>query len=125
MIGRHRPIEVQIRTLEMHHVAEFGIAAHWKYKEGGSPASSSSDAERFNWLRQLVDWQQEGGNDDHNDYLSSIKEDLFDEEVFVFTPKVMCSGCARGQPPSTSLIASTPRWATTAMAFASTIGCVR
>ena len=70
VIGRHRPIEVQIRTVEMHRVAEFGIAAHWAYKEGGSPASSSSDADRFNWLRQLVDWQQEGGDDDHNDYLS-------------------------------------------------------
>ena len=85
VIGRHRPIEVQIRTIEMHQVAEFGIAAHWKYKEGGSPASG--DAERFDWLRQLVEWQQEGCNDDHNDYLASIKEDLFDEEVFVFTPK--------------------------------------
>ncbi len=85
VIGRHRPIEVQIRTSEMHRIAEFGIAAHWKYKEGGSPAAG--DTERFNWLRQLVDWQQEGGNSDHNDYLASIKEDLFDEEVFVFTPK--------------------------------------
>ena len=86
VIGRHRPIEVQIRTAEMHQVSEFGIAAHWKYKEGGSPAAGG-DTERFNWLRQLVDWQQEGGSDDHNDYLASIKEDLFDEEVFVFTPK--------------------------------------
>ena len=85
VIGRHRPIEVQIRTVEMHRVAEFGIAAHWAYKEGGSPASSSSDADRFNWLRQLVDWQQEGGDDDHNDYLSSIKEDLFDEEAVSYT----------------------------------------
>ena len=80
VIGRHRPIEVQIRTAEMHQVSEFGIAAHWKYKEGGSPAAGG-DTERFNWLRQLVDWQQEGGSDDHNDYLASIKEDLFDEEV--------------------------------------------
>ena len=99
VIGRHRPIEVQIRTVEMHQVAEFGIAAHWKYKEGGSPASSSNDAERFNWLRQLVDWQQEGGNDDHNDYLSSIKEDLFDEEVFVFTPKGDVVGLRKGATP--------------------------
>ena len=99
VIGRHRPIEVQIRTIDMHRVAEFGIAAHWKYKEGGSPASSSNDAERFNWLRQLVDWQQEGGNDDHNDYLSSIKEDLFDEEVFVFTPKGDVVGLRKGATP--------------------------
>ncbi len=85
VIGRYRPIEVQIRTFEMHQVAEFGIAAHWKYKEGGSPASGTT--ERFNWLRQLVEWQQEGNEKDHNDYLASIKEDLFDEEVFVITPK--------------------------------------
>ena len=95
VIGRHRPIEVQIRTPEMHRVAEFGIAAHWKYKEGGSPAAAG-DTERFNWLRQLVEWQQEGGNDDHNDYLASIKEDLFDEEVFVFTPKGEVVGLRKG-----------------------------
>jgi len=94
VIGRHRPIEVQIRTPEMHQVAEFGIAAHWKYKEGGSPASGN--AERFNWLRQLIEWQQEGGNNDHNDYLASIKEDLFDEEVFVFTPKGDVVGLRKG-----------------------------
>ena len=94
VIGRHRPIEVQIRTPEMHQVAEFGIAAHWKYKEGGSPATGN--AEKFNWLRQLLEWQQEGGKDDHNDYLSSIKEDLFDEEVFVFTPKGDVLGLKKG-----------------------------
>lgn len=94
VIGRHRPIEVQIRTSEMHRVAEFGIAAHWKYKEGGSPAAGNT--ERFNWLRQLVEWQQEGGNDDHNDYLASIKDDLFDEEVFVFTPKGDVVGLRKG-----------------------------
>ena len=94
VIGRHRPIEVQIRTEEMHRVAEFGIAAHWKYKEGGSPADG--EAERFNWLRQLVDWQQEGASNDHNDYLASIKEDLFDEEVFVFTPKGDVVGLRKG-----------------------------
>ena len=95
VIGRHRPIEVQIRTSEMHRIAEFGIAAHWKYKEGGSPAAAG-DTERFNWLRQLVEWQQEGGNSDHNDYLASIKEDLFDEEVFVFTPKGDVVGLRKG-----------------------------
>ncbi len=94
VIGRHRPIEVQIRTAEMHRIAEFGIAAHWKYKEGGSPAAG--DTEKFNWLRQLVDWQQEGASNDHNDYLASIKEDLFDEEVFVFTPKGDVVGLRKG-----------------------------
>jgi (p)ppGpp synthase/HD superfamily hydrolase len=85
---------VQIRTSEMHQVAEFGIAAHWKYKEGGSPASG--DTERFNWLRQLVDWQKDGGTEDSSDYLASIKEDLFDEEVFVFTPKGDVVGLRKG-----------------------------
>ena len=94
VIGRHRPIEVQIRTSDMHEVAEFGIAAHWKYKEGGSPASGN--AERFNWLKQLIEWQQESVNNDHNDYLASIKEDLFGEEVFVFTPNGDVVGLRKG-----------------------------
>ncbi|MFM9110048.1 MAG: RelA/SpoT family protein, partial [Prochlorococcaceae cyanobacterium] len=94
VLGRHRPIEVQIRTADMHQVAEYGIAAHWKYKEGGSPASG--DTERFNWLRQLVDWQQDGGATDSSDYLRSIKEDLFDEEVFVFTPNGDVVGLRKG-----------------------------
>jgi RelA/SpoT family (p)ppGpp synthetase len=94
VIGRHRPIEVQIRTTEMHQVAEYGIAAHWKYKEGGSPAAG--DTERFNWLRQLVDWQKDDGGEDSSDYLASIKEDLFDEEVFVFTPKGDVVGLRKG-----------------------------
>ncbi len=94
VIGRHRPIEIQIRTSSMHQIAEYGIAAHWQYKEGGSPATSN--AERFNWLRQLVEWQQEGNEGDHNDYLASIKEDLFDEEVFVITPKGDVVGLRKG-----------------------------
>jgi len=99
VISRQRPIEVQIRTAEMHRVAEFGIAAHWKYKEGGSPANPASETERFNWLRQLLDWQQDVANDDHSDYLASIKEDLFDEEVFVFTPKGDVVGLRKGSTP--------------------------
>ncbi|MEB3166419.1 MAG: bifunctional (p)ppGpp synthetase/guanosine-3',5'-bis(diphosphate) 3'-pyrophosphohydrolase [Cyanobacteriota bacterium] len=96
VIGRHRPIEVQIRTTEMHQVAEYGIAAHWKYKEGGSPAASGGDAERFNWLRQMVDWQKDDGGEDSSDFLASIKEDLFDEEVFVFTPQGDVVGLRKG-----------------------------
>jgi GTP diphosphokinase / guanosine-3',5'-bis(diphosphate) 3'-diphosphatase len=96
VIGRHRPIEVQIRTADMHQVAEYGIAAHWKYKEGGSPAAAGADAERFNWLRQLVDWQQDDGGEDSSDFLRSIKEDLFDEEVFVFTPRGDVLGLRKG-----------------------------
>ena len=94
VIGKNRPIEVQIRTPGMHQVAEFGIAAHWKYKEGGSPASGST--EKFNWLKQLVEWQQEEAKEDYGDYLASIKEDLFDEEVFVFTPKGDVLGLRKG-----------------------------
>jgi GTP diphosphokinase / guanosine-3',5'-bis(diphosphate) 3'-diphosphatase len=81
-----RPLEVQIRTLEMHHIAEYGIAAHWKYKESGSSASQMTTAdEKFTWLRQLLDWQ----NDlkDAQEYLESIKDNLFDGEVYVFTPQ--------------------------------------
>ncbi len=96
VIGRHRPIEIQIRTHEMHQVAEYGIAAHWKYKEGGSPAASGAAAERFNWLRQLVDWQKDGVGEDSSDFLASIKEDLFDEEVFVFTPNGDVVGLRKG-----------------------------
>jgi GTP pyrophosphokinase len=81
-----KPIEVQIRTLEMHHIAEYGIAAHWKYKEtgGSSPAPLSADDEKFTWLRQLLDWQ----NDlkDAAEFLENVKGNLFDEDVYVFTP---------------------------------------
>jgi len=76
-------VEVQIRTHEMHRVAEFGIAAHWKYK--GGEAVGSTDAQRFAWLRQLLEWQQNVS--DPQEFLGSVKEDLFSDEVFVFTPK--------------------------------------
>ena len=81
-----RPMEVQIRTLSMHHVAEYGIAAHWKYKETGNSQSTLSDTdEKFSWLRQLVDWQSE--LKDAQEYLDNIKDNLFDEDVYVFTPQ--------------------------------------
>jgi GTP diphosphokinase / guanosine-3',5'-bis(diphosphate) 3'-diphosphatase len=76
-------MEVQIRTAEMHKVAEEGIAAHWNYKEGGS--SELRDTERFAWLRRLIEWQQ--NLKDPQEFLSTVKDDLFPEEVFVFTPK--------------------------------------
>jgi RelA/SpoT family (p)ppGpp synthetase len=83
----HRPLEVQIRTLEMHHIAEYGIAAHWKYKEtGGSHATQMSTSdEKFTWLRQLLEWQ----NDlkDAQEYLESVKDNLFEDDVYVFTPQ--------------------------------------
>ena len=76
-------MEVQIRTHEMHRIAESGIAAHWRYKGGGR--ASEEDAEKFTWLRQLLEWQQ--NEQDPQEFLRSVKEDLFSEEVYVFTPK--------------------------------------
>lgn len=75
-------MEVQIRTDEMHRVAEEGIAAHWKYKEGRG--GSRGDESRFGWLRQLMEWQKE--LKDSREFMSSVKIDLFPEEVYVFTP---------------------------------------
>jgi GTP pyrophosphokinase len=76
-------MEVQIRTAEMHKVAEEGIAAHWSYKEGGT--SELRETERFAWLRRLIEWQQ--NLKDPQEFLSTVKDDLFPDEVFVFTPK--------------------------------------
>jgi GTP pyrophosphokinase len=81
--GGHQ-FEVQIRTEEMHRIAEEGIAAHWKYK-AGSGAVTSRDEERLNWIRQLVEWQKE--MTDPNEFLSSLKMDLYPDEVYTFTPK--------------------------------------
>jgi len=77
-------MEVQIRTPEMHKVAESGIAAHWRYKGQNEPGSPA-EVERFAWLRQLLHWQQQ--LDDPQEFMRSIKDDLFDEEVFAFTPR--------------------------------------
>ncbi len=76
--------EVQIRTEEMHRIAEEGIAAHWKYKAGDAVVSAR-DEERLNWIRQLVEWQKE--MTDPNEFLSSLKMDLYPDEVYTFTPK--------------------------------------
>ena len=81
--GGHQ-FEVQIRTEEMHRIAEEGIAAHWKYKAGDSVVNAR-DEERLNWIRQLVEWQKE--MTDPNEFLSSLKMDLYPDEVYTFTPK--------------------------------------
>ncbi|HWE85092.1 MAG TPA: bifunctional (p)ppGpp synthetase/guanosine-3',5'-bis(diphosphate) 3'-pyrophosphohydrolase [Terracidiphilus sp.] len=81
--GGHQ-FEVQIRTEDMHRIAEEGIAAHWKYK-AGSGAVTARDEERLNWIRQLVEWQKE--MTDPNEFLSSLKMDLYPDEVYTFTPK--------------------------------------
>ncbi len=81
------PFEVQIRTWEMHHTAEYGIAAHWKYKLGMTSGSEKTDSleQRLQWIRNILDNQSESG--DVTDLVRSIKTDLSPEEVFVFTPK--------------------------------------
>src|SRR5580698_4659959 len=76
--------EVQIRTEDMHRIAEEGIAAHWKYKAGGDVVTAR-DEERLNWIRQLVEWQKE--MTDPNEFLSSLKMDLYPDEVYTFTPR--------------------------------------
>ncbi len=80
------PFEVQIRTLAMHRTAEYGIAAHWRYKEGGPGASSPDSVDsKLSWLRQLLDWQ--GESKDADEFLDTLKSGLVADEVFVFTPK--------------------------------------
>lgn len=77
------PVEVQIRTWEMHRMAEYGLAAHWRYKEGH--AGDRQFEEKLSWLRQFMEWQAE--TKDTNEYIETLKVDLFDDEVLVFTPK--------------------------------------
>lgn len=80
------PFEIQIRTYEMHRIAEYGIAAHWKYKEGKTGTGKSDDNEaKLAWLRQSLEWQKE--TDNSKEFLETLKMDLFDNQVFVFTPK--------------------------------------
>ena len=93
--GRER-IEIQIRTHEMHRVAERGIAAHWKYKERGG-GIADQDAQRFAWLRQLLEWQKE--LKDPAEFLEGVKVDLFQDEVYVFTPKGDVRVFPRGATP--------------------------
>lgn len=79
------PFEIQIRTYEMHRVAEYGIAAHWKYKEGKADGSQNSEELKLAWLRQTLEWQQE--LNDPKEFMETLKMDLFSSQVFVFTPK--------------------------------------
>ncbi|RZM78606.1 RelA/SpoT family protein [Leptolyngbya iicbica] len=100
VIGSYgRPIEVQIRTLEMHHIAEYGIAAHWKYKESGGASTTpvSADEERFTWLRQLLEWQSD--LKDAQEFMDNVKGNLFDEDVYVFTPDGDVISLTRGATP--------------------------
>src|SRR5438874_1495598 len=103
VIGPHgQPFEVQIRTEEMHRVAEEGIAAHWKYKDGRPLAQQ--DEERFAWLRHLVEWQQEMR--DPGEFLSTLRIDLYPEEAYAFTPKGKVIVLPRDATPTDSAYAS-------------------
>jgi guanosine-3',5'-bis(diphosphate) 3'-pyrophosphohydrolase len=80
------PCEIQIRTREMHEVCEYGVAAHWNYKERGSAITKQTpQSQRMAWLNQIVEWQKE--LKDPDEFLEAVKVDLFEEEIFVFTPK--------------------------------------
>ncbi len=89
------PFEVQIRTYEMHRVAEYGIAAHWRYKEGKQVADSLDN--KLYWLRQILDWQNE--TRDSEEFIKSLKVDLFSDEIFVFTPQGEIIDLPRGANP--------------------------
>jgi GTP pyrophosphokinase len=88
-----RPLEIQIRTREMHDMAEFGIAAHWLYKTD----RAVDDDGKLRWLRRLLDWQQELS--DPKEFMDTLKVDLFEDEVFVFTPKGEVKSLAAGATP--------------------------
>jgi GTP pyrophosphokinase len=88
------PFEIQIRTWEMHHTAEYGVAAHWRYKEGGG---EDKFEDKISWLRQLLEWQRE--MKDAQDFLETLKIDLFEDEVFVFTPKGDVKSLPAGSTP--------------------------
>jgi GTP diphosphokinase / guanosine-3',5'-bis(diphosphate) 3'-diphosphatase len=94
--GRER-IEIQIRTHDMHRVAERGIAAHWKYKDKHGGGIAESDAQKFGWLRQLMEWQKD--LKDPAEFLEGVKVDLFQDEVYVFTPKGEVRVFPRGSTP--------------------------
>ena len=92
---RGLPFEVQIRTRDMHRIAEEGIAAHWKYKEGRIGAQP--DEQYFRWLRQLIEWQQEVR--DPHEFIQNLKIDLYPEEVYCFTPRGEVKALPRGATP--------------------------
>jgi GTP pyrophosphokinase len=79
-----QPLEIQIRTFDMHRISEYGIAAHWRYKEGAKGANKEFD-QKLSWLRQLTEWQQDLR--DPREFMETVKLDVFTDEVFVFTPK--------------------------------------
>ncbi len=98
VVGPHgRPVEIQIRTEEMHQIAEYGIAAHWKYKEAGSTKADSMYDEKLSWIRQLIEWQSD--LKDPEEYVDAVKLDFFSDEVFILTPKGDVIDLPRGSTP--------------------------
>src|SRR6185312_14430280 len=96
VISEHgMPFEVQIRTIEMHRMAEEGVAAHWKYKEGR--AGSQRDDRYFLWMRQLLEYQQDVR--DPQEFIQNLKIELYPEEVYIFTPKGLVKALPRGATP--------------------------
>jgi len=91
-----QPLEVQIRTQEMHRIAEYGVCAHWRYKEGAGPVSERDD-QRIAWLRQLIEWVQD--MEEPSEFLSTLRVDLYPEEVYTFTPKGHVVVLPRGSTP--------------------------
>ena len=86
VIGPHgKTFEIQIRTFDMHKTAEYGIAAHWKYKEGSNDNGGSNLDNKLSWIRDMVEWQRD--TEDAEEFMEAFKIDLFSDEVFVFTPK--------------------------------------
>ena len=95
MCERTMPLEVQIRTREMHHIAEYGVAVHWRYKEGGKKDQGHEDG--IGWLRQLVDWHRELSGAE--EFLESVRTDVFGDQVFVYTPKGEVKDLPKGATP--------------------------
>ncbi|MBE7091797.1 MAG: bifunctional (p)ppGpp synthetase/guanosine-3',5'-bis(diphosphate) 3'-pyrophosphohydrolase [Clostridiales bacterium] len=96
VIGKNgKPFEIQIRTQEMHNTAEYGVAAHWKYKEGGGDITTGE--EKLSWLRRMMDLEHEAK--DSADFIDVVKTELFNDEVFVFTPKGDVKGLPMGATP--------------------------
>jgi len=79
------PVEIQIRTKEMHNIAEYGIAAHWKYKEGNTQSIANNAEEKLQWLRQMIEWEKD--LKDPQEFMNALKDDVFNSQVYVFTPK--------------------------------------
>jgi GTP pyrophosphokinase len=94
-----QPFEIQIRTYEMHRIAEYGIAAHWKYKENGSKTGINKEEEKLSWLREILEWQRD--MDDNKEFLSLLKTnlDLFAENVYCFTPNGDVKNLPNGSTP--------------------------